>query len=89
MLEVDRSGASTSSGGEIGQILPALPSYLWHPFRGSLVSRGHHFVGHSSRGRGCQSPVRGPRASREPTPSSRGRAISTAITFPCKKGRWN
>ena len=86
MSEIDRSGASTSSGGGLGQILPVVPSSLG---RGSSVSRGHHSAGSSSRGRGRQSPVRPPRAPRAPTPSSRGRAISTAITFTCKRGRGN
>jgi len=72
--EGDRPGGSTSSGGGL--------------YRGSSsVARGHQFAGSSSRGR--QTPVRGPIASRAPTSSSRGRAISTTITFTCKRGRGN
>jgi len=72
--EGDRPGGSTSSGRGL--------------YRGSSsVARGHQFAGSSSRGR--QTPVRGPIASRAPTPSSRGRAISTAITFTRKRGRGN
>lgn len=86
MSEIDKSNASTSSGGGLGQILHAIPSSLG---KGSSVSRGHHFAGSFSRGRGRQSLVRPPRAPRAPTPSSRGRAISTAITFSCKRGIGN
>ena len=84
-LEGDRPGGSVGSGRGV----PSLPSSsTGHQFQSpSLVSRGHHFVESSLRGR--QSPVRGPRTSREPTPSSRGQAISTTITFSRKRGRGN
>ena len=91
-LEGDRPGGSTgtSTGRRAGVArLPPRPSHssghqFWPP---SLVSRGHHFAGSSFRGR--QSLVRGPQASREPTSSSRGKAICIAITFSRKRGRGN
>ena len=79
-LEGDRPGGSTgTSTSRAG--LPPRPSHSsGHQFRPpSPVSRGHHFAGSSSRGH--QSPIRGSQASREPTSSSRGKAISTTITF--------
>jgi hypothetical protein len=82
--EGDRPGGSTSSGG--GLYRGSSSVARGHQFAGSS-SRGHQFAGSSSRGR--QTPVRGPTASRAPTPSSRGRAISTAITFTRKRGRGN
>ena len=83
-----------STGNSIGRGagaagLPPRPSHSsGHQFRPpSPVSRGRHFVGSSFRG--CQSPVRGPQASRAPTSSSRGKAICTAITFSRKRGGGN
>ena len=58
--------------------LPPLPS-----------SRGHRSRGSSSSSRGCSTPVRGAQASREPTPSARGKTLSTTITFARKRGRGN
>jgi hypothetical protein len=60
--------------------LPPLPS-----------SRGHRSQGSSSSSRGCSTPVRDAQASRAPTPSARGKALSAAITFAHKRdrARWN
>jgi hypothetical protein len=69
----DRPSGSTSS-------LPPLPV---------PSSRGHLYQGSSSSSRGCLSLVRGAHASRAPTPSARGKAVSTAIIFARKKGRGN
>jgi hypothetical protein len=56
--------------------LPPLPSSRGHPSRGS-----------SSSSRGSSTPVQGAQASRAPTPSARGKALSAAITFSRKRGR--
>jgi hypothetical protein len=71
----DRPNGSTSN-------LPPLPS-----------SRGHRSRGSSSSSRGRSTPVRGAHAStgahasRAPTPSARGKALSATITFSRKRGR--
>ena len=84
-LEGDRPSDTSNIGS--GRV-PTLPSSTRHQIRTpSSVSRGHHFVGSSSKGH--QSLVRGPQASREPTSSSREKAICTAITFSRKRGRGN
>jgi len=58
--------------------LPPLPS-----------SRGHWSRGSSSSFRGHLTPVRVTHASRAPTPSARGKALSAAITLARKRGRGN
>ena len=77
-LEGDRLGGNTGTGRGVGVRLPQ-PSF-------SSFS-GHHFARTSSRKR--QSAVRGPQASRAPISSSRGKVISTMITFSRKRGRGN
>jgi len=73
--QIDRP--SGSSAGTSSRRRPPLPQPGGHQFRGST--------------RGRQTPVRGPRASRAPTSSSssRGKAISAAVTFTRKRGRGN
>jgi hypothetical protein len=54
-----------------------------------LSSRGHLSRGSSTSSRERLTPVRGAHASRAPTPTARGKAVSTTITFARKKGRGN
>jgi hypothetical protein len=71
--EGDRPSGSTSSR-------PPLPV---------PSSRGHLSRGSSTSSRGHLTPVRGAHASRAPTPTTREKAVSTAITFARKKSRGN
>jgi hypothetical protein len=71
--EGDRPSGSTSSR-------PPLPI---------PSSRGHLSRGSSTSSRGCLTLVRGAHASRAPTPTARGKAVSTAITFARKRSRGN
>jgi hypothetical protein len=77
----DRPSGSTNS-------LPPLPvpSSRGHLSRGSSTSSRGRLTSvqdtHASRARGAH-------ASRAPTPTTRGKAISTAITFAREKGRGN